>query len=253
MEWRIGCSGFYYREWKEIFYPAGLPQKSWFEYYCQHFNTLEINSTFYKMPTLKAFNNWYNQSPPDFLFTVKAPRLITHYKKFNEVTSLVTDFYSTIKEGLREKVGCVLFQLPPSYSFSKERLDAVLGQMNPGFNNVMEFRHESWWTAEVFKALSAQQITFSGISYPSSLPDQVIENTSLVYYRFHGKPVLYKSLYSLEEIKAFVAQLPPGDRQVYVYFNNTWGNSALINSRQLQEITGTNLKISHKSPQTTLF
>ncbi len=254
MEWRIGCSGFYYKEWKEIFYPKGLPQKSWFEYYCTRFNTLEINSTFYKMPSLLSFNNWYDKSPGDFLFTVKAPRLITHYKKFIDTKTLLIDFYTTIEEGLKEKVGCVLFQLPPSYSYTQERLNMILEQMNANFNNVVEFRHETWWNENVLKALTDQNITFSGISYPSHLPDEIIENTlQLLYYRFHGTPVLYKSQYSLDEITAFANAIAPGDKQIYVYFNNTWGDSALINAQQLQEITGTTSKNSAEIGQTSLF
>jgi len=237
MDWRIGCSGFYYKEWKEIFYPTGLAQKNWFEYYCQHFNTIEINSTFYQMPGPKTFTTWMEKSPEDFLFTIKAPRLITHYKKFNEVDSLLGDFYGTIREGLQEKLGCVLFQMPPSFVYTEERLALLLEHLDPSFQNVVEFRHISWWTEEVFRVLTARKISFSGISYPSALPDEVIDNTDTLYYRFHGKPVLYKSLYSVEEIAHFMKQIDPGKKQVYVYFNNTWGQSALINSRQLQDLT----------------
>jgi len=100
MKWQIGCSGFYYKEWKETFYPKDLPQKDWFKYYCQHFNTIEINATFYKMPNKTSFDKWYIESPPDFLFTIKAPRQITHYKKLNNCKSVLTDFYSTISEYL---------------------------------------------------------------------------------------------------------------------------------------------------------
>ena len=105
----IGCSGFYYRDWKAIFYPEKLPQTKWFEYYSQHFNTLEINSSFYKFPTEKSLKKWYDTSPADFKFSLKVPRLITHYKKFFDCESLLTDFYTSIQSGLQEKSGCVLF------------------------------------------------------------------------------------------------------------------------------------------------
>src|ERR1044072_2209184 len=109
MDLRIGCSGFFYREWKEVFYPKGLAQKDWFSFYCRHFNTIEINSTFYKMPTTKSFEKWHNDSPADFLFTIKAPRLITHYQQLKNSDSLLTDFYLAISKGLMEKLACVLF------------------------------------------------------------------------------------------------------------------------------------------------
>jgi uncharacterized protein YecE (DUF72 family) len=236
MEWRIGCSGFLYREWKEIFYPKGLAQKNWFQYYCEHYNTIEINSSFYKLPTVAALKNWYEKSPEDFLFTIKAPRGITHFKKFNEIQHVVNDFYALIEEGLADKLGCILFQLPPSYSYTEERLHNILDHLNPSHQNVLEFRHASWWNEHAIRELSLQNITFSGISYPSALPDDLIQNTDVVYYRFHGKPVLYKSLYEQSEIENFVQQFEVPAKRVYVYFNNTWGTSALTNSKQLMDL-----------------
>lgn len=237
IDWRIGCSGFYYKEWKEFFYPAGLSQKQWFAYYCQHFNTIEINSSFYKQPSAKSFANWYETSPADFLFTIKAPGTITHFGKFNHTEELVDDFYRVIEAGLKDKLGCVLFQMPPSFVYTEERLQLLLNSLKNGFKNVVEARHISWWNDQVFEAFSEHNITFSGISYPSALPDTVIQNTNLVYYRFHGKPVLYKSLYPIEEIEHFAKAIKPGHQQVYVYFNNTWGASALTNAKQLIAIS----------------
>jgi len=237
MEWRIGCSGFYYKEWKEIFYPEGLPQKKWFDYYCQHFNTIEINSSFYRQPSPKSFSTWYDTSPDDFLFTIKAPQTITHFNKFKQVEELVGNFYDVITNGLKEKLGCVLFQLPPSFSYTPERMEMILKNMRPEFNNVIEARHISWWNQQILDKLTNHKITFSGISYPSNLPDEVIQNHDPVYYRFHGKPVLYKSQYAESELQQFVQKVDPEYKQVYVYFNNTWGNAALINSKQLIHIT----------------
>ncbi|WP_316827669.1 DUF72 domain-containing protein [Pedobacter miscanthi] len=236
MKWRIGCSGFYYREWKEVFYPKGLIQKEWFKYYCEHFNTIEINSTFYKMPTQKSFDKWYDESPDDFLFTIKAPRLITHYKQFQECEQLISDFYEAIQLGLKEKLGCVLFQFPPKFDYSDERLKLLIDNLNPELKNVVEFRHISWFKEEIYKKLAKNNITFSGQSYPSALPDEVIQNTENVYYRFHGKPVLYKSEYDIKVIKDFKNQIKDTESDVFVYFNNTWGTGALHNAKQLQDL-----------------
>src|SRR5215203_2912212 len=126
MEWRIGCSGFSYADWKEIFYPTGLPQKKWFDYYCSHFNTLELNTTFYRFPQLKFLENWYDKSPANFDFSVKAPRLITHYKQFVDTERLLSDFYGTVREGLRDKLGCILFQMPASITYSDDKLDRII-------------------------------------------------------------------------------------------------------------------------------
>src|SRR3954467_2196168 len=107
LSWHTGCSGFHYHHWKNIFYPEGLPQREWFEYYCTQFNTLELNVTFYRFPNAALFKSWYKRSPETFSFSVKAPRLITHYKKFNDVKSLLTDFYGVTYNGLNEKLGCI--------------------------------------------------------------------------------------------------------------------------------------------------
>src|SRR5687768_11784496 len=139
-DWRIGCSGFYYKEWKDIFYPPGLPQKQWFKYYCQHFNTIEINSSFYRQPSPKSFLTLYNDSPDDFLFSIKAPRTITHYKRFIDAKDELNSFYEVINDGLKEKLGCVLFQVPPGFLYTKERMELVLNSMKKGFNNVFEGR-----------------------------------------------------------------------------------------------------------------
>ncbi|KIA93369.1 hypothetical protein OC25_13105 [Pedobacter kyungheensis] len=234
MKWRIGCSGFYYREWKEVFYPKGLAQKNWFKYYCQHFNTIEINSTFYRMPTQKSFEKWYDESPGDFVFTIKAPRLITHYKQLNDCKTLLNDFYTAVQTGLKDKIGCILFQFPPKFEFTAERMSRLTKNLNPDYQNVVEFRHLSWFNEEIYQELAHSGIIFSGQSYPSALPDTVIQNTDTVYYRFHGKPVLYKSEYDKALIEAFPEQINTATKEVFVYFNNTWGTAALHNARQLQ-------------------
>src|SRR3954470_2743104 len=117
IQWRIGCSGFHYKEWKGVFYPKELSAKKWFEYYCEHFDTLELNVTFYRFPELHALQSWYERSPAHFIFAVKAPRLVTHYKKFNDTTGLISNFYNVVRDGLQDKLGCILFQLPPDLEY----------------------------------------------------------------------------------------------------------------------------------------
>lgn len=237
MKWYIGCSGFYYKEWKEVFYPKGLAQKDWFKFYCQHFNTIEINSTFYKMPTQKSFEKWYNESHADFLFTIKAPRLITHYKQLKDCKELLNEFYLAVNEGLKEKLACVLFQFPPKYDFTEQRLQLLINLLNPTLKNVVEFRHASWWDEKIYSKLAAHNIVFCGQSYPSALSDKVIKNSQTVYYRFHGKPVLYKSEYPFAVIENFAQQIPKETDKAFIYFNNTWGIGALTNAKQLQGLT----------------
>ena len=237
IEWRIGCSGFHYADWKEIFYPPGLPQKKWFDYYCTHFNTLELNVTFYRFPQLAFLQNWYDKSPEGFDFSVKAPRLITHYKLFSDTKRLLGDFYGTTRDGLKDKLGCILFQLPARIVYSEMMLDRIISQLDTSFVNIVEFRHASWWTQGVKNRLAMSGIGFCGQSFPL-LPDEVVCTLPDVYYRFHGLPRLYYSQYK----RAFIEQVVSSVRscgqvsRAYMYFNNTATIAAIRNARYMQQL-----------------
>jgi uncharacterized protein YecE (DUF72 family) len=236
VQWHIGLSGFHYKEWKEVFYPKGLPQRAWFDHYCKYFDTLELNVTFYRFPELSSLQNWYHKSPAHFLFAVKAPQLITHFKKFENTWSLLNDFYTTVRNGLQEKLGCVLFQLPPQLQYSEALLQKIIMQMDSSFTNVIEFRHKSWWQPRVYDALAQHHITFCSISHPL-LSDEVIINTDLVYYRFHGVPDLYYSAYA-DHFLLQVANAIQNAKQVkraFLYFNNTAQTAAIPNAQYLQQ------------------
>src|SRR6185503_8901022 len=192
IKWKIGCSGFHYKEWKGIFYPETIPQKEWFRFYSQHFSTLELNTTFYRFPILKSLETWYNTSPADFKFAVKVPRLITHYKKFSDCDRLIDDFYTLVTKGLKEKLGPVLFQLPPNLKYTNERLELITKSIKSEYNNVIEFRDASWWQQKVFNHLKKENITFCGIDY-TGLDNKAVVTNKIGYYRFHGRPRLYYS------------------------------------------------------------
>jgi uncharacterized protein YecE (DUF72 family) len=244
--WWIGCSGFHYKEWKEVFYPKGVPQTKWFEYYCQNFNTIELNTTFYRFPRPEALQNWYARSPQQFRFSVKAPRLITHYKNFLDSERMLGDFYASVYEGLGDKLGPVLFQLPSRLPYSEALLDRIIDIVNPTFDNVLEFRDNSWWNDKVFKKLKKHNLIFTGISHPK-LPETVIRNNHILYYRFHGIPVLYKSEYNQEHILKLTNEIQAVGKvkDVYVYFNNTWGTGAIANGRQMQKAVNGPLSTVH--------
>jgi len=237
MKWWIGCSGFHYPEWKELFYPKGLAQKNWFTYYCQHFNTLELNMTFYRFPQLKFLKDWYDKSPEEFNFSLKVPRAITHYKKFNDTERMLADFYGTVKEGLQDKAGCVLFQLPKQITYNDQWLYRIIKSTNTEFNNVVEFRHPSWWRNDVYQELSKNKITFCNTSYPG-LPEEMINNTSVLYYRLHGREKLYYSSYSVEKLQALVkeAKSKKMAKQAFFYFDNTAEGHAVTNAKEFQHL-----------------
>ena len=237
MDWYVGCSGFQYKEWKGIFYSEGMPQRKWLEYYCDHFDTLELNVTFYRFPQLSFLESWYNRSPGEFRFSVKVPRTITHYQHFINSEPLLNEFYALLSKGLSDKLGPVLFQLPPKYQYTPERLQQILQIMDTDFENVIEFRHSGWWCPEVTEALTQKNITFCGASYPG-LPEDTIVNAPVVYYRFHGIPKLYYSPYSenaLQKVADAIQQQSRSVQKAYLYFNNTANASAIENATVIKK------------------
>jgi uncharacterized protein YecE (DUF72 family) len=236
--WHIGCSGFHYKEWREAFYPKGLAQKNWFDYYTNHFNTLELNVTFYRFPTLPSLRTWHEKAPEGFLFSSKVPRAITHFKKFVETERLLADFYGTLQEGLSDKLGCVLFQLPPQFTYSEANLQKLLAQIDPGFNNVIEFRHDSWWRPDVESALTRQNIIFCGVSFPKVSFDDAVVNLPRCYYRFHGVPRLFYSEYDNSFLNRIYSQIHGNGalKEAYIYFNNTASMAALHNAKFFQTL-----------------
>jgi uncharacterized protein YecE (DUF72 family) len=237
-QWHIGCSGFHYKEWKEFFYPGNLPQSKWFDFYSRQFNSLELNVTFYRYPTLQALKSWYDKAPDNFSFSAKMPRSITHFKRFQDTERMIIDFYTLLDEGLKDKLGCVLVQLPGQYVYSQSNLEKILYQLHPSFNNVIEFRHESWWRKDVQKKLALNNISFCGVSFPNISFDDAIINTALSYYRFHGVPKLFYSEYDQEFLRKIFKQLNESRKakNIFTYFNNTASLAALHNARYLKQL-----------------
>lgn len=232
----IGCSSYATLSWQRLFFPESLPKKQWFDYYCRHFNTYELNPTFYRFPSLKSLEAWHSKAPDGFIFSVKAPKIITHIKGLENCKEEITKFYGLIREGLKEKLGCVLFQLPPSFSYTPERLATVITAMDSDFSNVVEFRNESWWRQDVIEALSESNITFCSVNYPK-LPDTVTKTTDIGYVRMHGNPKLFYSEYTQEEINVLIDSIKEQNfTQAYIYFNNTASTAGIINALQAKKI-----------------
>jgi uncharacterized protein YecE (DUF72 family) len=230
----IGCSGFYNRHWKGIFYPEKLPQSKWFTYYSRKFNSLELNTTFYRFPTKQSLSKWYKDSPEDFIFSVKAPKLITHMKKFNDCEQLLKDLYKACHDGLHNKLGCILFQFPPSMEYSKEKLDLILKNLNYSFTNVLEFRHKSWWTAKVYDKLNKKGIIFCSVDHPK-LPKTIKIFARMAYVRLHGSPVMFYSEYSQAYLKKLYSKIR-NCKTACIYFNNTAGNAGILNAQQFKDL-----------------
>jgi uncharacterized protein YecE (DUF72 family) len=230
----IGCSGFSSRNWKDNFY-AGIPASRWLAHYASVFNSVEINSSFYKLPTEKALEKWRDTAPEGFRFTLKAHRGITHFSSFNGANEQVAAFYNLAGK-LKEKLGAILFQLPGSMHYDEALLQKITGSMSNEFSNAVEFRHSSWWNSNVFQAFREKSIIFCNVSL-GKLPEEVVATSGISYSRLHGKPVLFKSSYSPEELKTWMANIKKEKFTTsYIYFNNTWFTAALENARFMQTI-----------------
>ncbi|MFW6371012.1 MAG: DUF72 domain-containing protein [Bacteroidota bacterium] len=237
MKLYIGCSGFHYSDWRNKFYPEKLPKKEWLGYYSQHFNTVEINNTFYKMPQEKTFREWMDKTPSDFKFTIKANRYFTHQKKLNVDDDFRDSFYSfdeTIKS-LGSKLGCVLWQLPGNLHKNEEKLESLLKLLDARTHHVLEFRHESWFEQAVYELLKKHKISYCMLSAPGKLPEDIVSTAKTAYLRFHGKSSWYNYHYSENELESWHNRLMKmkGVDRLYIYFNNDHNAWAVENAREL--------------------
>jgi uncharacterized protein YecE (DUF72 family) len=202
----VGCSGWFYWKWRGLFYPADMPTGEWFDHYARQFDTVEINASFYSWPKIANVKAWKRQPRErPFTFTVKACELITHIKKFRGTKTLVRDF-GMIADILGDRMGCFLFQLPPSYHYSKPRLNSILRQLDPARRNVVEFRHKSWWNETVYNAFREAGVIFCSCSTPR-LPDELIKTADDVYLRLHGIQRWYRHDYSAEELSIWAERI----------------------------------------------
>jgi uncharacterized protein YecE (DUF72 family) len=215
----VGCSGWRYWKWRDSYY-AGVPQPVWFERYMKDFDTVEINASFYAWPTVAGVQAWRRQSGDrNFVYTIKVCELITHVKRFKGTKTLIKDF-GMIADILGDRMGCFLFQLPPSYRYTRARLDAIVSQLDPMRRNVVEFRHASWWNENVYSAFHRAGIIFCSCSAPR-LPGDLIRTAEEVYVRLHGPKRWYRHDYSDEELLELANKIKQsGAKRAWVYFNN---------------------------------
>lgn len=229
----IGCSGWRYRDFVPVLYPPDLPQQRWFAHYAREFNTVEINSTFYHWPRQSTVKGWLSHVPEEFRFSIKVNRRITHDKRMKAVKTLVKDFCA-LGDLLGDRMGCFLFQMPPSFTYSPERLDEVLSAMSRPDKSVIEFRHQSWWDGRVFDRLRDAAVTFCSVSAPG-LPQELICVAGQVYVRFHGVQEWYRGRYSSEQLNSWAQRIRACNcGQAWIYFNNTFAGDAVVSARQFR-------------------
>ncbi len=180
----IGTSGWHYKHWLGVFYPPGTSGGEMFEFYARHFDTVEINNSFYRLPTANTFDNWRESSPRNFCFAVKGSRFITHMKKLKDPKISSAKFF-LLAERLEKKLGPILFQLPPRWKLNLERLSAFLDDLPARHKYVFEFRDESWLVTPVFELLRRHNAAFCVHDFADmKVPREITADFS--YIRFHG-------------------------------------------------------------------
>ena len=235
----IGTSGWHYDDWRGRFYPRKLPKAKWLGFYARHFPTVELNNSFYRLPSENAFTNWYDSSPADFAFAVKVSRFITHIKRLKNSEEAVDNF---VKRAiiLDEKLGPLLYQLPPSLHRNDETLESFLSSLPRGMRHVIEFRHQSWLAERVFEIMHQHNAGLCVFDMPS-LDCPLVATADFAYIRFHGSGALYSSCYSDEELADWakkLADLGKNLKTVYVYFNNDVEGFAVNNAVALRDYLG---------------
>jgi uncharacterized protein YecE (DUF72 family) len=237
---RIGCSGWNYAHWRDRVYPQGLPPRRWLEHYATLFDTVEINNTFYRLPTRSAVQAWVDESPPGFVFAVKASRYLTHVKRLTDLGAGIKRFYERIEPLVESpKLGPVLWQLPANFHRDDERLAATIDALPPG-RHCFEFRHQSWFAPEVYDLLRAGDVALVIGDHPGR-PFQEHELTAgWTFVRFHYGSRGRNGNYSGRELEAWAGRIGRWRRQVevYAYFNNDWEGYAVRNGLHLRKLLG---------------
>ena len=242
-KYHIGTSGWHYDHWRGRFYPDKLSKPGWLEFYARTFATVELNNSFYHLPSEKAFGGWRDSTPETFAFAVKVSRFITHVKRLRNAEEPLANFLSRAKL-LEEKLGPLLYQLPPNLHRNDRLLESFLSMLPGDLSHVFEFRHQSWLTPEVFDLLRRHGVGFCIFDMPD-LTTPLEVTADFAYVRFHGSTWMYGGCYSDEELDSWahrITKLAQSVKAVYVYFNNDAEGFAVSNAltltKRLNEISG---------------
>jgi uncharacterized protein YecE (DUF72 family) len=235
---RIGTSGWVYAHWRGVFYPADLPQRDWFSFYAKTFDTVEINNSFYRLPATATFESWRQQSPPGFLYAVKASRYLTHLKKLKDPEAPLATLFE--RAGcLGQTLGPVLYQLPPNWRANLTRFEHFLCSLPAGNTHVVEFRDQSWLIEEVFRMMERYGVAHCiHDMHPLRVPYCATART--VYIRFHGDMENYGD-YPPATLATWAERIEDWRLQghdVFVYFNNDIFGYAVKNALALKRLLG---------------
>ena len=235
---RIGTSGFHYKHWRGPFYPEKFATAAMLSFYARQFDTVELNNSFYRLPTPSAFDEWRDATPENFVFAVKASRFITHNKKLKDPENAVDNLLPRAVR-LGKKLGPVLFQLPPKWRINVERLRNLLLILPREIRYAFEFRELSWMTAEVCATLQEFNAAFC-IYELAGYHSRLSITADFTYVRLHGpERGKYQGSYSEQQLSQWARQIERWAQQlkaVYVYFDNDQAGYAAANALRLREM-----------------
>jgi uncharacterized protein YecE (DUF72 family) len=233
---RIGTSGFHYNHWKGVFYPNGLPKSKWFSHYAKHFDTVEINNTFYHLPSASAFDCWKEQAPPGFLYALKFNRYGSHWMRLKNPRATIGNFLNVARR-LEEFLGPILVQLPPHWHVDADRLDNFLAAAPRSLRWAVEFRHPSWLCPEIYAVLQRHHAALCVHDMIKNHPR--VLTSEWTYLRYHGDH--YATTYSPQKLAAeakwIKRQLGSG-MDVFAYFNNDAQGYAVRDATNLKRYLG---------------
>lgn len=233
----IGTSGWHYEHWRGLFYPEKLEKTKWLWFYARHFDTVELNNTFYRLPSEAAVKTWRDSSPENFTFAVKVSRFITHIKRLRNLGDSVDKFTSRIKI-LGGKLGPLLYQTPPNMHRNNEVLESFVSALPQDMRHVFEFRHESWFNDTVYQILRKYNAGLCVFDMPD-FTCPLVATADFAYIRFHGSTGLYSSCYSDDELAGWAGKLTglaQNLKAVYIYFNNDMEAYAVKNALTLRSL-----------------
>jgi uncharacterized protein YecE (DUF72 family) len=233
----IGTSGFYYKHWMDNFYPEGVKPKDFFEYYQQYFSTVELNSPFYRLPNHSTFLGWKEKTSENFVFAVKASRYITHIKKLNDSKEALDNLLERA-DLLEDRLGPVLFQLPPGWKYNGDRFRQFLKILPRGYRFTFEFRNHSWYNEEVYELLEKKNYSFCIYELEHHM-SPIITTADFVYVRLHGPDGKYQGLYSDSAMEWWAEQIriwQKKGKDVYFYFDNDQNGYAAFNAQTLKKL-----------------
>jgi uncharacterized protein YecE (DUF72 family) len=237
-EIRIGCSGWVYKDWRGVLYPPKLPQRAWLQRYAEVFDTVEVNSTFYRLARPGAAEGWLAATPPDFLFTMKASRYLTHMKRLRDMDQGLERFYGAIDPlPASDRMGPVLWQLPARDTVDVPRLAAALDALPPG-RHAFEFRHPSWFSDEVLELLRWHNAALVIGDHRDRPWQPRVLTADFTLVRFHGGVRGRRGNYSRTELEEWAVELRrlAADAEVLAYFNNDWEGFAVRNGQLLKRL-----------------